>query len=302
MRSPRTSYCGSSIFLISHTNTQTSNVGNQSCCYSVVVAGSKELLTVAEIALVAVVLLGCVSLLVNDGSDVDWLSFLRSLDETDGAAGNAVLANSHSHGAADNGPGAGKIDISSTFEAVLADGAEHAWGRLGLVTVSVAGSGDSGVEDLTDRVATVTHVTEGVDVDLTVAGTADGSPNAGLLVVTTLLEANKARDVALFLGVGKGALGVDGLRVALVGVSASSNEVAVVSSEHLGEVSSLVKTIASGLFVTVGEAFGTESTTEMAEAGALSLNASSTKRSSTEGRVLLEEGTDILMRLSVKMT
>lgn len=267
MRSPRTSYCGSSIFLISHTNTQTSNVGNQSCCYSVVVAGSKELLTVAEIALSAVVLLGSVSLLVNDGSDVDWLSSLRSRGETDGAASNAVVANSHSHGTADNGPGAGKVDISLTFEAVLADGAEHAWGRLGLVTSTVAGSGDSRVEDLTDRVATVTEITEGVDVNLTVAGTVDGSPNAGLLVVSTLLEADKARDVALFLGVGKVALGVDGLGVALVGVSASSNEVAVVSSELLREVSSLVETIAALLVMSVGEAIAAESSTEMAEAG-----------------------------------
>ena len=73
-----------------------------------------------------------------------------------------------------------------------------------------------------------------------------------------------------------------------MGVSACSDEVAVVSSEFLGEVASLVKTISSLLVVTVGEAIGAESSTEVAEAGALSV----LSLVNTEVGVLLEEGRD----------
>ena len=102
-----------------------------------------------------------------------------------------------------------------------------------------------------------------MDVDLTVVDTVDSSPNTGLLVITTLLEANNTIDLALFIGIGKYTFGVDGLGVALVGVGAGLQEVAIISSELHWEISSLVKTIATLMVMGVGKDIIGKSTTEM---------------------------------------
>lgn len=101
-------------------------------------SSSKErlLLSVTEIVLVAESVFGSVrGLLV--ASDLNLLGATGSSGEADGAASNAVVTNGNNDGAADNGPGAGEIDISLSLETVLADLTDHAWGALGLLAVSV---------------------------------------------------------------------------------------------------------------------------------------------------------------------
>lgn len=115
--------------------------------------------------------------------------------------------------------------------------AEVAGGVLGLVASVVAAFTHRGVKDGAGRVAAMSKVAKGVNVEIkTVAvvfNIIDITPDLGGGISCTLGEVNNTVDVGLLLWVLKDALGINSVVESLVGVSSDLHKVAVVGPKWL---------------------------------------------------------------------